>query len=159
MLNIYTNTKFIPSDKKLVIDVDSYFMLNCKDRLIDCPDILKNIDKCTIDGDRIIDRFGYCIDPIYVSSGTKSLVCAKYAEPDEVISLVELGDASANNISYIIDGNIYVPTYVQFYDLPNVEFHGVSINGLQCVSYEEASLFTGVETDDISKQQELLSKC
>ena len=146
--------KFIPADKKLISDVNSYFMLNCRDKLVECKEILFNIDTCTINNGEIIDRFGYRIDPMSVSTGTK-LVSAKYSKSDEVISLVELGNANADNISYIVDGNVYIPSHVQFYDLPSVEFHGVTVNGLQHDSYEEASLLTGCEIDDINQQREL----
>ncbi len=109
MLNIYIGKENLPKDKKLIFDVDKAIM----SVIISGTDfqrmVIENVEQGSYkDESMFIDRFGGALYYTNMSSGSKALLEVDYLK-DFVVNCAECGENALAYLSYIDEGNVYLP--------------------------------------------------
>ncbi len=153
MINIYTDIRLIPNNKVLINDVESYFSLHYDGEVSAVPsEVISHIDESELKSNNLVlSRFGTAIYLDDISTGAKALISAQCCDDNDVVSLVELSPISSSAISYLTNGNLYIPYYAKFYNTD--EMTDIYVNGIKCQDYEEASFLTGCNIHDINTQR------
>lgn len=150
MLNIYTKKEYLPCNKKVITDIESFFsMVRLKDDGL-TREILKSVEEAEfIDTETFRDRFGRELFIGNLSTGAKGLLCIYYY-PEYVFDIRELGVNCRNILSIFPAGNILVTN-------PNFIISDYNDNELRCYvnnqffdSFSDVNLqLGGLDEDDI----------
>lgn len=149
-VQIYTGLEYVPSNKKVVIDIESFFnRVRLRDDEL-TREILSAVENAEfLDNETFKDRFGRRLFINSLSTGAKGLLCVYYY-PDYVFDIRELGVNCRSILSVFPTGSILVNN-------PNFRMSDYNGNKLGCYinnkffsSFSEANLeLGGLDNDSI----------